>query len=170
VTGGDVAGLAGRLIQAAVAHGVTVATAESLTGGSVSAALVSVPGASNAFRGGVVSYSTDLKGDWLGVPRALLEARGAVDPDVARAMAAGVRRRASADVGLATTGVAGPGPTDGHPAGTVHVAVATAAGEQVRSLLLAGDRDAVRAGATAAVLALALDALGDAFPPQDRHT
>ena len=66
----------------------------------------------------------------------LLDARGAVDPDVARAMARGVRARLGADVGLATTGVAGPDPQDGHPAGTVHVAVSTPDGTQVRSLRL----------------------------------
>lgn len=157
VTDPDAADIARRLVPAAVAAGLTLATAESLTGGSVAAALVAVPGASDTFRGGVVSYAADLKADWLDVPRALLDARGAVDPDVARAMAAGIRRRAPADIGLATTGVAGPGPNDGHPAGTVHVAVATAAGEHVRSLRLAGDREAVRAGATAAVLVLALE-------------
>ena len=159
---GDAIELARRLVPAAVAAGLTLATAESLTGGSVAAALVAVPGASDTFRGGVVSYAADLKVDWLDVPQALLDARGAVDPDVARAMAAGVRRRAGTDVGLATTGVAGPGPNEGHPAGTVHVAVATASGEQVRSLRLTGDREAVRAGATVAVLALAVDVVVDA--------
>jgi nicotinamide-nucleotide amidase len=161
VTRAEVGDLARRVVSAAEAAGVTLATAESLTGGSVAAALVAVPGASRTFRGGVVSYATDLKRDWLGVPSRLLDSHGTVDPAVARAMAEGVRLHASADVGLATTGVAGPGPNEGHPAGTVHVAVATADGEQVRSLHVDGDRDAVRAGAAVAVLGLALEAVAE---------
>ncbi|MGF1645484.1 MAG: CinA family protein [Kineosporiaceae bacterium] len=155
-TGDPVGRLARELVARAAAQGLTLATAESLTGGAVSAAMVEVPGASRVLRGGVVAYATDLKRDWLDVPAELLSQRGPVDPDVAVAMAAAVRRRAAADVGLATTGVAGPGPSDGHPPGTVHVAVVTAGARQVRSPSLPGDRSAVRAGATEAVLALAL--------------
>ena len=110
-------------------------------------------------RGAVVAYSTDLKATLLGVDPALLEQRGAVDPDVARAMAIGVRARLGADVGLATTGVAGPDPQDGHPPGTVHVAVSTPDGTHVRSLRLAGDRAAVRAQSADAVLALGVEIL-----------
>jgi len=136
-----------------------VAVAESLTGGLVSATLVDVPGASAVLRGAVVAYSTDLKATLLGVDPVLLEQRGAVDPDVARAMAIGVRARLGADVGLATTGVAGPDPQDGHPPGTVHVAVSTPDGTHVRSLRLAGDRAAVRALSADAVLALGVEIL-----------
>lgn len=139
--------------------GLTVAAAESLTGGLVAASLVDVPGASAVVRGGVVAYATDLKASVLGVDAELLAARGAVDPDVALAMAAGVRRVCGADVGLATTGVAGPDPQDGRPPGTVHVAVVAAGVREVRSLVLAGDRARVRAGTVRAVLALALAAL-----------
>jgi nicotinamide-nucleotide amidase len=154
----DVVALLDRLVS----RGWTVAVAESLTGGLVAARLIDVPGASRVVRGGVVAYATDLKGSLLGVDRALLAARGPVDPDVAVAMAQGVRSLLGADVGLATTGVAGPDPQDGHAPGTVHVAVAAPNATRVRSLLLEGDRAEVRMGARAAVLGLALEILVDA--------
>ncbi|NNH07388.1 CinA family protein [Cellulomonas fimi] len=138
-------------------RGRTLAVAESLTGGLVAAALVAVPGASTVLRGAVVAYATDLKAALLGVDADLLARRGAVDPDVARQMASGVRDRLGADVGLATTGVAGPAAQDGNPPGTVHVAVATPAGCVVRSLRLDGDRPRVRASAVDAVVRLALE-------------
>ena len=149
--------LAADLLAALGARGWSLGVAESLTGGLVSAALVDVPGASTVLRGAVVAYATDLKGALLDVDRALLAARGAVDPDVARAMAAGARRRLGADVGLASTGVAGPDPQDGHPPGTVHVAVATPEGTLVESLQLVGSRAAVRAQTVDAVLALGVE-------------
>lgn len=148
------------LLAALDARGWTVAVAESLTGGLVTAALVDVPGASRTVRGAVVAYATDLKTSLLGVAADLLAARGAVDPDVAAAMARGVRERLGADVGLATTGVAGPDPQDGYGPGTVHVAVATAAEVRVGSAQLAGDRAAVRIAARDLVLDLALDVVG----------
>ncbi|WP_318241436.1 CinA family protein [Cellulomonas avistercoris] len=151
--------LAGELLAALARRGWTLAVAESLTGGLVTATLVEVPGASAVLRGGVVAYATDLKATLLGVDTELLAQRGAVDPDVASAMAAGARRRLGADVGLATTGVAGPDPQDGHPPGTVHVAVATPGTVRVRTLDMRGERADVRAAACANVLALALDTL-----------
>jgi len=151
---------AAGLLDALAARGWSVAVAESLTGGLVVASLVDVPGASSVVRGGVVAYATDLKATLLGVDPVLLAARGPVDPDVAMAMAQGVRHRLGADVGLATTGVAGPDPQGGHGPGTVHVAVATPATTRVLSLRLAGGRGQVRAGARDAVLALALEAVG----------
>ncbi|WP_396134545.1 CinA family protein [Cellulomonas sp. ATA003] len=108
---------AAALVAALAAHGRSVAVAESLTGGMVTAAVVDVPGASRVLRGGVVAYATDLKAQLLGVDRALLARVGAVDPGVAGEMAQGVRARLGADVGLATTGVAGPDPQDGHAPG-----------------------------------------------------
>ncbi|MDQ1122704.1 CinA family protein [Microbacterium trichothecenolyticum] len=129
--------------------GWTVAIAESLTGGLVVSSLVDVPGASRAVRGGVVAYATDVKRNVLGVDPALLEAHGAVHPRVARQMARGVRDVLArdgvpADVGIATTGVAGPDEQDGQPVGTVHVAVSTPLGTRVDSLVIAGDRDRIR--------------------------
>ncbi len=149
--------VAARLLRALEARGWTVAVAESLTGGAVCARLVEVPGASRVLRGGVVAYATDLKAGLLGVDPALLAERGAVDPAVAAAMAHGVRVRLAADVGLATTGVAGPDPQDGYPPGTVHVAVATAGTSRVASWRLPGDRPQVRAATVAGLLALALE-------------
>ncbi|MHC0428804.1 CinA family protein [Streptomyces sp. O3] len=105
-------------------RGETLAVAESLTGGLVAAELTGVAGASRCFRGSVTAYATELKGRLLGVDGTLLAERGAVDPEVARQMAEGVRRALGADWGIATTGVAGPEPQDGQPVGTVYVAVA----------------------------------------------
>jgi nicotinamide-nucleotide amidase len=123
--------------------------AESLTGGLVVAELVSVPGASRVVNGGVVAYNTALKHSLLFVPAALLAERGAVDPDVAVAMAEGVRRACAVDgvpasIGLSTTGVAGPDPQDGKPVGTVYVGVSTDAGTRVFALTLGGSRNALR--------------------------
>jgi nicotinamide-nucleotide amidase len=152
------------LVSALTRSGRTMAVAESLTGGAVAAAVVDVPGASRVLRGAVVAYATDLKAALLGVDPALLERSGPVHPDVAAQMARGVRTRLGADLGLATTGVAGPQDQDGHPPGEVHLAVAWADGVRVRSLRLDGDRAAVRAEAGRAVLALAL-AVEDAPGP-----
>ncbi|MDF2848431.1 MAG: CinA family protein, partial [Oerskovia sp.] len=101
------------------------------------------------------AYATDLKASVLGVDAALLAERGAVDPEVARQMAQGVRRLLGADVGLATTGVAGPDPQDGKPPGLVHVAVASPERTESAELRLDGDRAAVREAAVAHLLALA---------------
>ena len=136
--------LAANVIARLTAAGDTVAVAESLTGGLVCAVLTRVPGASAALRGGVVAYATELKATLLGVDGDILAARGAVDPDVARGMAAGARARLGATYGVATTGVAGPDEQDGHPVGTVHVAVIGPAGSVVRSYRFRGDRAAVR--------------------------
>ncbi len=103
---------------------LTVATAESLTGGLLAALLTEIPGSSAVVRGGVVVYATDLKHTLAGVDAALLERRGAVDPDVAMALAAGVRVRCGADIGMGLTGVAGPDPQDGAPVGTWYCALA----------------------------------------------
>ena len=108
---------AAALVAALTARGLTVAVAESLTGGGVTAAVVDVPGASRVLRGGVVAYATELKAALLGVDADLLARTGPVHPDVAAQMARGVRSRLDADLGLATTGVAGPGRPGGAPAG-----------------------------------------------------
>jgi nicotinamide-nucleotide amidase len=120
--------LEGVVLEGLVARGLRIATAESCTGGSVAAKLTSVPGASRAFVGGVVAYDNAVKESVLGVPAETLRAHGAVSEATVRAMAEGVRERLGAEVGLATTGVAGPGGgTAEKPVGTVWLAVATAA-------------------------------------------
>ncbi|GLW08522.1 competence damage-inducible protein A [Microtetraspora sp. NBRC 13810] len=128
-----------------VGQGATVAVAESLTGGLLGAALTAVPGASAAFRGGVISYATELKEGLLGVPGDLLAREGAVHPEVAAAMATGVRNLTHATYGVAVTGVAGPEPQDGRPVGTVHVAVSGPGGHVWhRNVRLDGSRDQIR--------------------------
>ncbi|MCQ4045071.1 CinA family protein [Streptantibioticus rubrisoli] len=140
-------------------QGATLAVAESLTGGLVAAAITAVPGASRAFRGSVTAYATDVKRDVLGVDGALLAARGAVDPLVAREMAQGVRRLLGATWGLATTGVAGPDPQDGKEVGTVHVAIAGPWGAWADSPRLSGDRAAIRDATVGAALELLVEAV-----------
>ncbi|GAB3079199.1 CinA family protein [Pedococcus soli] len=158
------AGSAADVVAALRAAGTTVATAESLTGGLVAAALTDVPGASAVVRGGVVSYATDVKASVLGVDPAVLAEGGAVQDRVAREMALGVARVCGADLGVATTGVAGPDPQDGRPVGTVFVAVARAGQEldrvEVRELALTGDRAGIRAATVAAALALVSEIMG----------
>ncbi|HWA67353.1 MAG TPA: CinA family protein [Mycobacteriales bacterium] len=140
----ELTALAAEVLAALRERGETLATAESLTGGVVGATITAVPGASASYRGGVISYATDVKHQLLGVPDGLLAQRGAVDPDVATAMAEGVRSRLGATWGLAFTGVAGPQPQDGKPVGTVYVAVAGPRGTDVVSLLLSGEREVIR--------------------------
>lgn len=144
MTGPQPGGLAALVVAELTERGQTVAVAESLTGGLLAAALVEVPGASVVFRGGIVAYATDLKSALLGVPAALLERHGAVHADVASAMAEGVRRRLDATFGMATTGVAGPDPAEGKPAGTVHIAATGQLSAARRSLVLTGDRRSIR--------------------------
>jgi nicotinamide-nucleotide amidase len=147
-------------------RGETVATAESLTGGLVGMLLTAVPGASLSYLGGVISYATRLKQSLVGVDAELLATRGPVDPATAAAMAAGVAERCQADWGVATTGVAGPEPQDGHPVGEVYVAAAhPASGRvEVRALRLTGDRPAIRDAAAAHALDLLSTCLGPGEP------
>lgn len=138
-------------------RGWTLGVAESLTGGAVCAALVAVPGASEVLLGGVVAYATPVKHTLLGVDTDLLERYGPVHPEVARQMAAGVREAVAvdglpADVGVSTTGIAGPESPDGQPVGTVHIGVVTPTASRTRPFHFEGDRDAVRAQTVGAVL------------------
>jgi nicotinamide-nucleotide amidase len=145
-----------------LARGETVATAESLTGGLVGGALTTTPGSSSTYRGGVIVYATDLKASLAGVSLGLLEERGAVDPEVAAAMAVGVRDRLDATWGLGLTGVAGPDPQDGKEVGTLFVGLAGPAGtSQVASVVLPGDREMVRSRAVDVALRLLRDRLAD---------
>ena len=149
--------------------GLTLAVAESLTGGAVAAELVNVPGASVVLRGAVVAYDTALKSTLLGVPAELLAQHGPVHAEVATLMAEGVRGVTAvgghpSDIGVATTGVAGPDPQGEAPVGLVFVAVADAAGTEVRELRLAGDRAEIRAQAVDAALELVADRLARSAP------
>ncbi|WP_237773548.1 MULTISPECIES: CinA family protein [Streptomyces] len=162
---------ASRLLRLLAARGETLAVAESLTGGLVAAEITAVSGASKVFRGSVTAYATDLKRSVLGVDGTLLDERGAVDPEVARQMAVGVRKALGADWGLATTGVAGPDPQDGQAVGTVYVAVAGpdvesmhgyaygGADGKVSALRLNGDRSEIRMESVRSVLTLLLEQL-----------
>lgn len=153
--------LAGQVLDRLRAGGQTVAVAESLTGGLLAAALTDVPGASAAFRGGMVTYAPELKTVLLGVDALMLARHGAVYPPVAVAMADGVRARLGATYGLATTGVAGPEPADGQPVGTAHIAVSVADDTVVRTIALTGDRQQIRRLTVEHALGLLLGRLGE---------
>ena len=140
-------------------RGLRIATAESCTGGLVSARITSVPGASSVFMGGVVSYANEMKRDMLGVPQEVLERVGAVSAECAEAMAAGARLRLGADAAVSVTGIAGPdGGTPLKPVGLVFFGLATAAGVRAESRVFAGGRDAVRSQAAGHALSLLLQA------------
>jgi nicotinamide-nucleotide amidase len=151
--------LAAEIIEVLTGRGQTVAVAESVTGGLVAATLTSIPGSSLAFRGGIVAYATNLKAKLLGVREDLLAEHGPVHPEVAAEMAIGVRNRLDATFGLATTGVAGPGPADGKPAGTVFVAVAGPRQAAVSGLEMAGDRQEVRAASVLRIMSMLVSTL-----------
>ena len=134
---------------------MTLATAESCTGGLVAARLTSIPGSSDVFRGSVVAYADEIKQSELGVARSVLEEHGAVSAQAAQEMAAGVRQRLGADVSVAVTGVAGPGgATSEKPVGLVFLHASGPSGEEARRIDLPGDREMVRGRATAAALHL----------------
>ncbi|GAA1747415.1 CinA family protein [Agromyces humatus] len=146
-----------RVIALLTRRGLRVAVAESLTGGLVAAAMTSVPGASVVVNGGVVAYDTAIKHSLLGVDLALLEREGAVHPEVARQMAEGARAALAvdgrpADLGVATTGVAGPDWQYGRAPGTVYLGIADAEGAEAIALALDGDRGAIRAATVQALL------------------
>lgn len=134
--------------------GETLALAESLTGGLLADAFITVSGASAVVRGGVIAYATDLKNTLLAVDADLLAQRGAVDGQVAEQMAAGVQTRLGATYGLSTTGVAGPDPQDGHDVGTVYLGLAHPGGCIHARAHLTGDRAEIRAGAVVEALHL----------------
>jgi nicotinamide-nucleotide amidase len=136
-------------------RGLTLATAESCTGGMVAARLTEVPGSSDVFRGGIVAYADGVKAAELDVPEELISAHGAVSAEVARAMARGACERLGVDVAVAVTGIAGPGGgSDGKPVGLVYFHAVAPDGEQARELNLPGDREWIRSLSTAAALHL----------------
>lgn len=152
--------LAADVIGRVHEQGLTLAVAESLTGGELSATVVSVAGASNVFLGGVVSYAAETKVRVLGVNQEIIRDEGTVNPTVATQMAEGVCKTMGADIGVATTGVAGPGPNEGHPAGTVFLACSVKGQTAVWGKSFTGDRAQVRAQAVEAALRLLAEHLG----------
>ncbi|CAN5700804.1 CinA family protein [soil metagenome] len=149
--------LAAQVHEALLARGSTVATAESLNGGGVGRLLSSVAGSSATYRGGVVSYATDVKVSLLGVAEDLVATHGVVSAACAEQMAVGVRALLRSDWAVSTTGVAGPTLQEGKPAGTVHLGVAGPDGVRSIGLELEGDRESVRAGTEQAALTALLD-------------
>jgi len=150
--------LAARLQERCLRLGITVATAESCTGGLIAKAITDLPGSSDYFRGGVVSYSNEIKMALLDVPAELLEAHGAVSAQVARAMAAGALLRCGTDTAVAVTGVAGPGGgSAAKPVGLTYVAVADRTGSDVRRFVWSGDRAANREASARAALEMLLE-------------
>ncbi|KDA05803.1 damage-inducible protein CinA [Microbacterium sp. CH12i] len=153
---------AAQLLLALKEHGWTLGIAESLTGGALAAEIVSVPGASAVLLGAVVAYATPVKASLLGVDAELLAVHGPVHPRVAEQMATGVRKvmrvdGRAADVGISTTGIAGPESPDGQPVGTVHVGVCSPAGVHSYQFLFKGDRASIRAQSVDAAIAVACE-------------
>jgi nicotinamide-nucleotide amidase len=154
------------VLDSARGRGLSVAAAESCTGGLVAARLTSVPGSSDVFRGGVVAYDNDVKRAQLGVSEDTLAAHGAVSAETASEMAVGARESLAADVAVSTTGIAGPGGgTREKPVGLVYLHASGPGRELTRELNLPGDREAVRRRATAAALHLVRELLA-----QIRHS
>jgi len=145
--------LAERLQGICLGRGVSVATAESCTGGLVAATITAVPGSSGYFRGGLVAYADEAKAALLGVPASVIVAHGAVSAQVAVAMAEGARARLRADLVVSVTGVSGPaGGTATKPVGLTCIGLATEEGSDVRRFAWAGDRDANRRASVEAAL------------------
>ena len=126
-------------------QGKTLVTAESLTGGGIGAALTSVSGSSAVYKGGIISYTNEVKNRILGVPADILDQYGAVSAPVAKAMADGARKLLQADVAVSVTGLAGPGGDEyGNPVGTVFIGYSDCTGSEVKHFLFRGDRESIR--------------------------
>jgi nicotinamide-nucleotide amidase len=152
----DERGVEEIVLELCRAQGLTLATAESCTGGMVAARLTSVPGSSDVLLGGIVAYANDVKVTELGVPEKTLRDHGAVSAETAQAMAAGVRAQLGADVGIADTGIAGPGGgTQEKPVGLVYMHVDTPGESRGLEFSYPADRDGIRRRATVAALHLA---------------
>ncbi len=157
--------LAERLQARCIAAGLTVATAESCTGGLVAHCITQVSGSSGYLLGGVVAYSDAVKVSQLGVPQAVLDAHGAVSAQVARAMAEGVRAALATSLAVSITGIAGPdGGTPAKPVGLTYLAVTGPAGMEVRRVIWTGDRNANKWSSAGLALELLLAAADAAAP------
>lgn len=153
--------LASEALALLAGRGLSLATAESCTGGGVGALLTAVPGSSRTYRGGIISYTNGVKQKLLGVPGEMLRELGAVSGPVAEAMARGARRALEAEVAVATTGLAGPGGDEfGNPVGTVWIACDWGGKLVCRRFRFAGDREAVRQQACRGALELILETGG----------
>jgi nicotinamide-nucleotide amidase len=157
----------GEMLEAVVArilidNSATIAVAESCTGGMLAERLTNVPGSSSYFLGAVVCYSNEMKTALVGVPKEMIEAKGAVSSEVALALAEGIRKRSGAKIGVSTTGIAGPaGGTPEKPVGLVHIGLADERGASEKAFHFGGDRDRIRQFATQT----ALDMVRRYFPP-----
>jgi len=159
----DLLGLAERLQTICLAAGLSVATAESCTGGLVAHQLTEIPGSSGYFLGGIVAYADASKRAGLGVPAELIERHGAVSAHVARAMAEGARRVLGADLAVAVTGIAGPGGgTPAKPVGLTYIAVEGPQGGEVRRFTWPHDRSANKLASAGAAIELLIVAAGSA--------
>jgi nicotinamide-nucleotide amidase len=162
---GALVALAEQLQGLCLGRGLTVALAESCTGGLVATTITDVPGSSGYFLGGVVSYSNEAKAALLDVPRAMLDAHGAVSAQVAKEMAAGAQARFAASLAVSITGVAGPdGGSDEKPVGLTYIGLASAAGVDVRRFQFPGDRAGNREMAAHAALEWLVEAAAGAAP------
>lgn len=148
----DVSAFVRDIISMLSEKGETVSTAESITAGGLSSALTSIPGASEVFVGGITAYRSTVKSAELNVSPDIINAHTVVSQEVAVAMAEGTREKFDTTWGIATTGVAGPGPAEGVAAGTVWVAVSGPTNQTVE-LALSGDRDAVRSASVSSAIA-----------------
>lgn len=151
--------LASRAVRALHEHKLSVAFAESVTGGLLGGTLTNVPGCSDVYRGALVSYQDDLKAALLRVDRDVLQKEGAVHPVVARQMAQGVRELLGADIGVSTTGFAGPSVPPGGELGKVYIGLAHWGGVEVHEMHFPDERNAVREGAVREALHYLLEAV-----------
>lgn len=144
--------LSETIVKTLTLRGETISTAESITGGLIGGAITGVPGSSEVFLGGVISYSNQMKKDELGITAADIKKVGVVSEAIAVAMALAIQKRTKSTWAISSTGVAGPGPVDGIPAGTVWIAIAGPKIAQGIELSIAGKREIVRLGAVESAL------------------
>ena len=144
--------LSTTIVESLKSTGETLSIAESLTGGALTSEIVSVPGASHILKGSIVAYSVEIKAHELSVSQEIIDKEGVVSEEVALAMADGVKARMNSTWSIASTGVAGPGPHHGNPAGTVWLAIVGPDTRETVKLALEGDRERVRRGAVESAL------------------
>jgi nicotinamide-nucleotide amidase len=148
----EILGFAAEIVEHLRQRGETISTAESLTAGAVSSALVTISGASDVFVGGVTTYRDEIKVSHLGVDAAVIEKYSVISEEVAIAMAKGAIQSFGTTWAIGTTGVAGPNPLDGHPVGAVWVAIEGPISHTIE-LSLSGERESVRNAATSSAIA-----------------